>query len=110
MQFNLNMMTVRNLLEQLLDNKPPESKPMPKLPDVVEQARLEWLAAQAYYDAVTDKDLVDHAVYLMQAAEKKYMYLLKQARQMGVTHSPYLPEMSHDGAESAFESKENLKH
>ncbi|MPM54427.1 hypothetical protein SDC9_101205 [bioreactor metagenome] len=107
MQINLNMVAVRNLLDQLLDNKPPESKPLPKLTDVVEQARREWLAAQSYYDAVTDKDLVDHAVYLMQAAEKKYMYLLKQARQMGVTHSPYLPEMSHEDTERVIENKPN---
>ncbi|MGI6093248.1 MAG: DUF2508 family protein [Veillonellaceae bacterium] len=109
MQFNLNMATVRNLFEQLLDNKPPEPKPLPKLADVVEQARQEWLAAQSYYDTVSDKDLVDHAVFLMQATEKKYMYLLKQARQMGVTHSPYSPEMSHDGADSLIGSQADLE-
>jgi hypothetical protein len=62
---------------------------MPALAEVVEQARREWLSAQNYYNSVSDTDLVDHAVYLMQAAEKKYVYLLKKARQEGVTHSPY---------------------
>ena len=67
-----------------------ESKPLPSLPVVVEEARREWLNAQYYYNTVSDQDLIDHAVYLMQAAEKKYMYLLKQARRAGVVYSPYM--------------------
>ena len=63
--------------------------PSPALPEIVEQARREWLAAQKYYNCVSDTDLVDHAVYLMQAAEKKYIYLLKKARSEGITYSPY---------------------
>lgn len=107
MQFNFKMTAVRNLLDQLLDNKLPEPKPLPDLPDVVEQARQEWLAAQSYYNTVTDKDLVDHAVYLMQAAEKKYMYLLKQARQSGVTYSPYLSDA---GEDEQVMPKTNIQH
>jgi len=67
-----------------------ESKPLPSLPMVVEEARREWINAQYYYNTVSDLDLIDHAVYLMQAAEKKYMYLLKQARSAGVVYSPYM--------------------
>lgn len=66
-----------------------DPKPLPSLTSMVEEARQEWLNAQRYYNMVTDKDLVDHAVYLMQAAEKKYMYLLKKARQEGIVRSPY---------------------
>lgn len=73
----------------ILDAEKPEPKPLPPITDVVEQARQEWLDAQIYYNSVSDSDLVDHAVYLMQAAEKKYMYLLKQARKEGITYSPY---------------------
>lgn len=76
-------------IEGILDGDAEEAKPLPELPDVVEEARREWLAAQSYYNSVSDLDLVDHAVYMMQAAEKKYMYLLKQARQRGITYSPY---------------------
>lgn len=66
-----------------------ELKEMPGLLEMVEQARREWQDAQSYYNAVSDTDLVDHAVYLMQAAEKKYNYLLKQARLQGVVYDPY---------------------
>jgi hypothetical protein len=78
----------KKLLAGLVDSDPGPA-PMPALVDVVEQARREWLSAQHYYNSVSDTDLVDHAVYLMQAAEKKYTYLLKQARREGVTHSLY---------------------
>ncbi|HWQ61116.1 MAG TPA: YaaL family protein [Negativicutes bacterium] len=78
----------KKLLVGLVDGDPGPA-PVPALVDVVEQARREWLSAQNYYNSVSDTDLVDHAVYLMQAAEKKYIYLLKRARQEGVTHSPY---------------------
>jgi hypothetical protein len=74
----------------ILDSDKVELTSLPKLPDVVEQARQEWLGAQHYYNSVSDKDLIDHAVYMMQAAEKKYMYLLKQARLQGITYSPYV--------------------
>lgn len=52
--------------------------------DLVEKARQEWLAAKSYFNAVSDPDLVDYAIHLVEAAEKKYMYLLKKARQNGI--------------------------
>lgn len=55
----------------------------------LEQARHEWLSAQNYYDNVSDSDLVDYAAYHIQAAEKKYTYLLKRARHEGLKYSPF---------------------
>lgn len=51
----------------------------------VEQARRQWINARAYFDHVTDPDLVDMAIYSIEAAEKHYMYLLKVARTQGVS-------------------------
>jgi hypothetical protein len=79
----------KKMLAGLIDNEPTPNPPIQALPDAIEQARREWLCAQNYYNSVSDSDLVDHAVYLMQAAEKKYIYLLKRARREGVTFSPY---------------------
>ncbi len=50
----------------------------------VEQARREWVTARLYFESVTDPDLVDHAIYSIEAAERKYMYLLRQARAQGL--------------------------
>ena len=43
-------------------------------------ARRDWTAARNYFESVSDPALVDHAVYLLQAAERKYQYLLHEAR------------------------------
>lgn len=46
----------------------------------IEDARKDWIYAQNYFKNVTDPALIDHAVYLLEAAEAKYTYLLRQAR------------------------------
>ena len=51
--------------------------------DLVEEARQEWQAAMCHFNQVIDPDLVDHAIHAMEAAEKKYTYLLKKARREG---------------------------
>jgi len=52
----------------------------PSFLELVEQARQDWLAAKSYFESVSEPDLVDHAIYLVEAAETKYMYLLRKAR------------------------------
>jgi hypothetical protein len=44
-------------------------------------AHREWLAAKDFFDYATDPDLVDCAIHSLQAAEKRYVYLWKRARQ-----------------------------
>lgn len=48
---------------------------------MVRKAQRELEAARAYFENVSDPDLVDHACYLLEAAQKRYSYLLKLARQ-----------------------------
>lgn len=48
--------------------------------EAVEEARLEWKNAHSYFQNVSDPELVDHAVHLLAAAEKKYSYLLHRMR------------------------------
>lgn len=48
--------------------------------DAVDKARQEWIAAKSYFNAVTEEGLVDYSIHLMEAAERKYMYLLKMAK------------------------------
>ncbi|NPV27858.1 MAG: YaaL family protein [Firmicutes bacterium] len=49
--------------------------------EMLEQAKQEWLAAREYFEHTADPDLIDHAIYQLWAAEKKYQYLLKKARE-----------------------------
>ncbi len=46
---------------------------------LVEKARREWLVAQEEFNFVTDPQLIDHAIFSMQAAERRYVYLLRLA-------------------------------
>ena len=48
----------------------------------VKRAYAIWQAAQNYFDNVADPDLIDFAIYDMEAAKKRYIYMLKKAREM----------------------------
>lgn len=48
------------------------------------QAHEEWQNAELYFQSVTEPDLIDYAIYKMEASRTKYVYLLKQARKMGI--------------------------
>lgn len=52
---------------------------------MVEQARREWQSARDKFDQISDPDLVDHAIYNIEAAERRYIYLLKKAKEEGAT-------------------------
>lgn len=76
---------VRQIAEKFGESRPPTAAyQMPTLADSVKHARTEWLNSQAYFETVSDPDLVDHAIYMMGATEKRYTYLLKKARESGV--------------------------
>jgi hypothetical protein len=47
----------------------------------VKRAYAEMKAAENYFDNVDDPDLIDFAIYELEAAKKKYSYMLKKARQ-----------------------------
>jgi hypothetical protein len=46
----------------------------------IEAARAEWAIAQQHIDYVSDPELIDHAIYYLEAAERKYGYLLREAK------------------------------
>jgi hypothetical protein len=56
-----------------------------RLADEVKKAHQDWLKAQKYFECVTDPDLVDHAIFAEEAARKKYIYLLKKAKEQGIS-------------------------
>ncbi len=64
---------------------------VPTLEEAAEQARDEWVRASAYFDQVVDPDLVDYATYSLRAAERKFVYLLKRARQEDSSHRHITP-------------------
>jgi len=55
-----------------------------KMVDIIRSAHEEWKNAESFFQNVTEPDLVDHAIYRMEAARTRYTYLMKQAREMGI--------------------------
>lgn len=55
--------------------------------DIIEKAREEMQIAERYFETVSDPDLVDHAIFQLEAARKKYIYLLKCAQSQGISLS-----------------------
>ncbi|NMB38061.1 MAG: DUF2508 family protein [Firmicutes bacterium] len=47
----------------------------------VNAAKSQWLTAKSYFDNISEPDLIDHAVYTLEAAERKYMFLLKKLKE-----------------------------
>lgn len=45
-----------------------------------EQAKLDWIYAHKYYDTLTDTDLIDYAIYMILANERKYMYIIRKIK------------------------------
>lgn len=58
----------------------PHRKVDPRVVDEVKDALQEWHDATTYFESVSDPDLVDFAIYDMEATRRKYMYLIKRTR------------------------------
>lgn len=50
----------------------------------IEKAKREWNLARIQLNEMYEPELIDYAVYRLQAAERHYMYLLKRAEQVGI--------------------------
>jgi len=59
--------------------------PEVELAEEVKNAHLDWIQSQKYFESVSDPDLVDHAIFMEEAARRKYLYLLKKAREHGIS-------------------------
>ena len=46
----------------------------------LENARKEWEEAKNIFENVSEPDLVDYAIYNIEAAEKKYVYLIRKIK------------------------------
>lgn len=54
--------------------------PSPAQGILVKQAWQAWQDAIAYFNAVTEPELLEYAAYAIETARRKYLYLLGQAR------------------------------
>ncbi len=79
---------IRACLDSWLVRQSVYRRPKQKsLLEMVDEARLAWQNAFREY-SLGDQEVVEYLIYKINAAEKKYMVLLKQARTQGVTAWP----------------------
>lgn len=79
--------SVFNKVHLWLFSEPLEKNNVVKI-DLIDEIRIahqEWINSKRYFESVTDPDLIDHAIYVEEAARKKYEYLLKKAKNAGIT-------------------------
>lgn len=55
----------------------------------VRQTMKELKDAEIYFQSVSDPDLVDHAIYKLESLRKKYIYLLKKAKEDGINFNNF---------------------
>jgi hypothetical protein len=59
-----------------------------ELIEAIDKAKKEWVNTQLVFNWVEEPELVDYAVYAMEAAERRYIYLLNKAKKLGVVIKP----------------------
>lgn len=67
--------SIKSILESFKQKNKPEDDEMFIN---IENAKKEWEDAKNIFENVSQPDLVDYAIYKVEAAEQKYIYLLKQ--------------------------------
>ncbi len=93
------MKGIRRLIQEINRYRNPESSNQDsanqwednrKLVEAIDLAHKEWQEARCTFNQIDDPELIDHAIYAVEAAEKKYVYLLKKAKAMG--YKAYMEE------------------
>ncbi|CAG7652881.1 DUF2508 family protein [Paenibacillus allorhizosphaerae] len=51
----------------------------------IRKAHLEWEIAQKRFDYVIEKEQIDYSIFALEAAEKRFEMLLKQAKDMKIS-------------------------
>ncbi|UNC90658.1 DUF2508 family protein [Candidatus Contubernalis alkaliaceticus] len=70
-------------ISNLKSDNVPEQNEKDTMLETIEQARIEMNQAKSFFDFVSEPEQVDQAIYALNAAEKKYMFFLKRARNAG---------------------------
>ncbi|WP_418791270.1 DUF2508 family protein [Phosphitispora sp. TUW77] len=61
----------------------------PELLDLIKEAHQEWVHTLDKFNYPIEEDMIDFAIYNINAAEKKYGYLIKKARKEKIALHPF---------------------
>ncbi|NLZ28661.1 MAG: DUF2508 family protein [Firmicutes bacterium] len=84
----------KKLSKHFFPRETPAEKEAREFQGIIRGALREWEEARNYFEQVEDDELVDYAVYAVCAAEKKYVYLYKRAKNQGFLAT--IPDMYMD--------------
>lgn len=79
---------LENLYNKVNQPKAQEPDENTELAQCVIKACEEWQSAENFFHNVSDPDLIDHAIYKLEASKARYVYLLKQAKAEGIKINP----------------------
>lgn len=82
MKWNVRWETPARWLSQLVE--PAVRAPLGSRLEQLAAAQQEWQDAVSYFQSVTEPELVDHAIFVLEAARRKYEYLMGQVRRGAV--------------------------
>ncbi|MDR7869723.1 MAG: DUF2508 family protein [Tissierellaceae bacterium] len=69
---------INNIRDKIYYSK--EKQKQDEMLESIQRAQREWMDKENYFDFATDPDLVDFAIYDIEASKRKYAYLLKLAK------------------------------
>ncbi|MBJ6360661.1 DUF2508 family protein [Paenibacillus sp. GCM10012307] len=64
-------------------NGPEGSEKLRQVYDDIQEAHRDWVNAQQHFEYAIGKDQIDYAIFAIEAAEKRYEMLLRQAKSLG---------------------------
>ena len=73
----------KNIVDSVVRNLKATNENKEMLQDI-DKAKEEWKIANEYFNLVHDPELVDYAIYTLDAARERYIYLLSQAKKRGI--------------------------
>lgn len=81
----MSMIADWQVLRQRLRPVRPAEDEGPSYFELAQAAHRELEAAEAQFREVRDPDLVDHAIFRLRAAERHYIFLLRQVREQNAS-------------------------
>ncbi|MFS1510873.1 DUF2508 family protein [Chengkuizengella sp. SCS-71B] len=77
------MASIQQYLSKFSSNKIDNSEML--INKEVEKAKNDWIAAGERFNYAVDKDEIDFAIFSLEAAEKRYEMLIRQAKDLQIT-------------------------
>lgn len=77
-----------NYFQKFLIWVSPLAQRPPALLEAVNEAKRTWLQALKDFNYITERDLVDFSIHNIKASERRYMALIRRAREEGVSAWP----------------------